>query len=351
MKKIFEGFSQSFDDGDGNYIDTFSKDNNDTKARIQACSQIIFSAKEKLNYFSPDSKTMEKMLQCFPEYKNGSLSEGKLRSPWYIYNNNNSTAYVVQIKDVICLTDTKRELYDCYITPKWLWENNYIDVNSFTKLIDDYFGDDYTDFFVSHSQNNSLGDLFNIIRDVVHFDNPIDIVCMIGYVPALDEHTVIFSPNNNQATEVFLDRLERIDKTNGWGETKGYYEVGWGIPGITTNDYKNTVQSYFLEDSIDFSCDYGVEEFLYDLFNNITYVKINKKTIEKAVDTIQEKLYDNNNFRNFFKGYYTLLFDGYLKYLEKNIFPKYNMSNLNNCSLFDSFSILWEYVRVAGGAE
>ena len=87
------------------------------------------------------------------------------------------------------------------------------------------------------------------------------------------------------------------------------------------------------------------------MFNNITSVKINKKTIEKAVDTIQEKLYDNNNFNNFFKGYYTILFDGYLKYLEKNVFPKYNMSNLNNCSLFDSFSILWEYVRVAGGAE
>ena len=80
MKQVFEGFSQSFED-DGNYIDTFSKDDNNLKNRIQACSQVVFSSSERLKYFSPDSKTMEKILRCFPTYKSGGLSGGKLRSP------------------------------------------------------------------------------------------------------------------------------------------------------------------------------------------------------------------------------------------------------------------------------
>lgn len=348
MKKIFEGFSQSFDDG--NYIDTFSKDDNNTKSRIQACSQIVFSASEKLNYFSPDSKAMEKILYCFPTYKSGSLKEGKLRSPWYIYNHNNSTAYAVQIKDAICLTYAKRDLHDCFITPQYLWENNYIDKNSFKKLIDNYFGKYSEEFSADESR---LKQIFTQIRDVLTYDNTTNIVCMIGYLPALDSHVAIFSPDDNSGKDYFLENAAEHDTTDGWSETKGYYEDDWNIPGIVTTDYNNTLKLYFLQSNIERSGDMGIEEFIYYLIKELMPKAYNDKdAINAMLDDIEEMFYANNNsWRKFFETYYTLLFNGYLKYLEKNVFTKYDMSDLNNCFLFDDYSVLWEYVRVQGGSN
>ena len=47
---------------------------------------------------------------------------------------------------------------------------------------------------------------------------------MIGYLPALDKHIVIFSPDDNVGKDNFLDLAEQEEKGDGWGETKGYYE-------------------------------------------------------------------------------------------------------------------------------